>query len=195
MQSTQCTRTTRVGVHKRALGGKAIDGAKLSISAWPRRDQTPNGHWCKRLNISPTNFSYEQPLLQAFASNFPWRLSAAAAAGAAAVAPSVQKWIGQPVIAFCLFLLPCFTTATYTTTKPPSVVVCFFTPSRLLWFFFFSFVPSQFSLYVSWSGIYDRLLTAKSKAEWKQELFHSSAASYIHTLGGVKSAITYSTVF
>ena len=130
MQSTQCTRTTRVGVHKRALGGKAIDGAKLSISAWPRRDQTPNGHWCKRLNISPTNFPYEQPLLQAFASNFPWRLLAAAAAataaGAAAAAPSVQKWIGQSVIAFCLFLLPCFTTATYTTTEPPSVVVFFF---------------------------------------------------------------------
>ena len=84
MQSTQCTRTTRVGVHKRALGGKAIDGAKLSISAWPRRDQTPNGHWCKRLNISPTNFPYEQPLLQAFASNFPWRLLAAATGAGAA---------------------------------------------------------------------------------------------------------------
>ena len=155
MQSTQCTRTTRVGVHKRALGGKAIDGAKLSISAWPRRDQTPNGHWCKRLNISPTNFPYEQPLLQAFASNFPWRLLAAAAAataaGAAVAAPSVQKWIGQSVIAFCLFLLPCFTTATYTTTEPPSVVVFFFHSfpvASLVYFFSFLFFRSKLVFFV-----------------------------------------------
>ena len=90
------------------------------------------------------------------------------------------------MIAFCLFfLLSCFTTATYTTTEPPSVVVFFsLLPcwlSGLL--LFFSFVPSYFSLYVSWSGIYDRLLTAKAKAEWKQELFHSSAATRTYIRG------------
>ena len=72
-----------------------------------------------------------------------------------------------------------------TTTEPPSVVVFFsLLPcwlSGLL--LFFSFVPSYFSLYVSWSGIYDRLLTAKAKAEWKQELFHSSAATRTYIRG------------
>ena len=82
---------------------------------------------------SPLGFCFQFSLEAAFA--------AAVAASAAAAAPSGQKRLGQPVIAFCLFLLPCFTTATYILLL-----------SLLLLLYVFSLLPgclSGFSFFLS----------------------------------------------
>jgi hypothetical protein len=107
---------------------------------------------------SPLGFCFQFSLEAASAAAASATAAAAAAAAttaaAAAASPGGQKRLGQPVIAFCLFLLPCFTTATYTTTVPPSVVVCFFTPSRLPLLGFFFFLLSFFSFQVSFLCMY-----------------------------------------